>query len=85
MTFTVYLADSSVVTYGRGYRFGIGPSGSLAITGNNRARYYAPGYWAQVDEHPHDTVPGDRRDTAPGTQGAGSDRVSRYKWWFRVQ
>ena len=67
MAFTVYLSDSTVVTYGPGYQSRIDPSGYLSITGNNRGRIYAPGYWTQLDDHDEDTAPDNRHDTTPGS------------------
>ncbi|WP_227983359.1 hypothetical protein [Nocardia spumae] len=58
MAFVVYLADSSVVNYGSGYSYSFGPSGVLAVSFSGVARFYAPGYWTQVDEYTTDEPPG---------------------------
>ncbi|AHH21469.1 hypothetical protein NONO_c67020 [Nocardia nova SH22a] len=58
MAFVVYLADSTVVNYGAGYSYTFGPSGVLAVSAAGVTRFYAPGYWTQVDEYSADEPPG---------------------------
>lgn len=65
MAFTVYLADSTDVTYEQGYSYELLPSGVLQIRGEGRLRHYAPGYWTEFEEHLDDASPGVRHATAP--------------------
>lgn len=57
MAFVVYLADSTAVDYGVGYSYTFGPSGVLAVSTAGVARFYAPGYWTQLDEYTADHPP----------------------------
>lgn len=69
MAFTVYLADSTTLTYEEGYHYEVARSGTLFINGNGRARTYAPHYWTQVDEPAlTEEGGGDRHDLAPAPE-----------------